>query len=447
MERTYYLENLGCPKNQVDAEVMIASLRDAGWSRMTDPVKAAVIIVNSCGFIQPAKEESITTSLRVREQFPGAKVVMAGCLSQRYGGELAEGMPEIDGFFGNRRPELVAEFLDRVLENPGEVFLPALDSVPGGWTLRSRGELLSFPGSAFVKISEGCDNRCAFCAIPLIRGRLRSRSIDEIVDEIRILIERGIREVNLVAHDLNSFGRDRRGEYREDLVLLLKHISALSGRFWIRLLYLYPETFPAGVLDVVGSDPRFMPYFDLPMQHSSAGILEAMGRAGRREGYLELITRIRSGLPSAVLRSTFLVGYPGETDQDFVDLLEFQREADLDWLGVFAFSAEEGTRAFAQQRSRERVPADVAGERRSLLEHRQTAITERRMDRFVGRQMDVLVEEAVQGEDLVLARGFPHAPEVDGLVVVRSAEPAIGEIASVRIVRRNGIDLEAVVED
>ncbi len=446
MDRTYYLENLGCAKNQVDAEVMMASLHDAGWTRLTDAGEASVIIVNSCGFIQPAKEESITTSLRFHEQFPTAKVVMAGCLSQRYGSELSHGMPEIAGFFGNRRPELVAEFLARVVESPGEVFLPALDPGPGGWTPGRRRELLSFPGSAFVKVAEGCDNRCAFCAIPLIRGRLRSRSIDDVVAEISGLIERGIREINLVAHDLNSFGRDRRGGERTDLVQLLRSISSISGRFWIRLLYLYPETFPAELLDVIGSDARFLPYFDLPMQHSSAGILEAMGRPGRREGYLKLIDRIRSSLPTAVIRSTFLVGYPGETDRDFEDLLAFQDEAELDWLGVFVFSAEEGTRAFAQQRSRGRVPSRVAGERRSLLERRQIAISEGRMDRFVGGRMEVLVEEPVQGEDLVLARGFPHAPEVDGLVVVRSAAPAIGEFADVRIVRRNGIDLEATVE-
>jgi len=420
----------------------MSALHDSGWLRLTEPDGASVIIVNSCGFIQPAKEESIQTSLRFHEQYPAAKVVMAGCLSERYGAQLSEGMPEVSGFFGNRRPELIAGFLDRVLASAGEVFLPAYDAGPAGWRIPRRRELLSFPGSAYVKIAEGCNNRCAFCAIPLIRGNLRSRSVDDVVDEIGELHSRGIREVNLVAHDLNSFGRDRRSE--EDLTILLDRIRGLPGRFWVRLLYLYPETFPESVLGIVGSDPRFLPYFDLPMQHASAGILEAMGRKGRKQSYLDLVARIRSALPGAVIRSTFLVGYPGETDDDFAELLEFQNQAQFEWLGVFSFSAEEGTRAHAQQRSRGRIPAGVTTARRTAIEAGQKQITEGRLDRFVGTEMDVLVEERIEKENLYLARGYPHAPEVDGLVVVLSASMTTGEFARVRITRRNGIDFEAI---
>ncbi len=420
----------------------MSALDASGWFRAAEPGAASVIIVNSCGFIQPAKEESIQTSLRFHEQYPAAKVVMAGCLSQRYGAELSEGLPEVSGFFGNRRPELIVGFLDRVLASPGEVFLPAHDAGPAGWRIPRRRELLSFPGSAYVKIAEGCNNRCAFCAIPLIRGNLRSRSVDDVVDEMRELHGRGIRETNLVAHDLNSFGRDRTTD--EDLATLLERIRELPGRFWVRLLYLYPETFPESVLEIVGSDPRFLPYFDLPMQHASAGILEAMGRKGRKESYLELLSRIRDRLPGAVIRSTFLVGYPGETDDDFAGLLEFQKQAKFEWLGVFSFSAEEGTRAYAQQRTRGRTPVGVTAARRTAMEAGQTQITEGRLDRFVGLEMDVLVEERIEKENLYLARGYPHAPEVDGLVVVLSSSMTIGEFARVRITRRNGIDFEAI---
>ncbi|WP_455382739.1 radical SAM protein, partial [Salinispira pacifica] len=205
MDRSYYLENLGCAKNQVDAEIMISALRKAGWRRVEEPSDAAVIIVNSCGFIRPAKEESITTSLELHESFPGAKIVLSGCLSQRYGSEIVGQMPELSGVFGNRRPELIGELLERVLESPGELFLPALEPAGGTWSLPHRSELLSLPGSAYVKIAEGCNNRCSFCAIPLIRGNLRSRTMAEVVDEIRLLTGRGIREINLVAHDLNSY--------------------------------------------------------------------------------------------------------------------------------------------------------------------------------------------------------------------------------------------------
>jgi ribosomal protein S12 methylthiotransferase len=442
VERTFYLESLGCAKNQVDSEVMISVLEDAGWIHVESPGDSSVIIVNTCGFIQPAKEESIQVALQFHNDFREQKIVMAGCLAQRYAEDLSQGMPEIDGFFGNRAPELIGEFLDRVLDEPGQVFLPVATNSP---PLRKR--LLSLPGSAYVKIAEGCNNRCAFCAIPLIRGNLRSRPIDSVMREIEDLLRRGIFEINLVAHDLNSFGRDRTQSGRRsagELPALLRRISELPGDFWIRLLYLYPETFPTDLLPLLAADERLLPYFDLPMQHGSAEILQAMGRSGRRETFLRLLDTVRSALPDAVIRSTFLTGYPGENDRDFEDLLSFQQEAQFDWLGVFTYSPEEGTRGYREQRERGRVPVGVARERKTEIERRQTLISERLLGRFAGRTMRVLVEEDVKGEALSFARAYLQAPEVDGTVVVRGARVGPGGTETVKIIRCNGLDLEAI---
>ncbi|HUX52099.1 MAG TPA: 30S ribosomal protein S12 methylthiotransferase RimO [Spirochaetia bacterium] len=454
MKKTFYLESLGCAKNQVDSEVMIAALVENEWKHVQTPDEAEVIIVNSCGFIAPAKEESIQVALEFHAQFPDRKVVMAGCLSQRYGAELAAGMPEISGFFGNRAPERVPEFLERSLDGGASVFLPdASESSPADSPTvfaahrPVRRTLLSLPGSAYVKIAEGCNNRCAFCAIPMIRGDLRSRALEDVIQEIRELLDRGLFELNLVAHDLNSFGRDRAtgtGSRQSELPRLLEAISRLPGKFWIRLLYLYPETFPMEILPLLSSDSRFLPYLDLPMQHASADILHAMGRSGRRESYLSLIETVRHSVPEVVIRSTFLVGYPGESDEQFDELLAFQAEAAFDWLGLFAYSPEEGTRGYLQQRTRGRVPAATARARKTELERRQRPISEERMERFVGRELEVLIEEPVIGEDLAFARAYLQAPEVDGAVVVRGSGFTAGRTLAARIIRRNGIDLEAV---
>jgi len=446
MNKTFYLESLGCAKNQVDSEVMIASLIENEWRHVQTPDEAEVIIVNTCGFIAPAKEESIQVALEFHARFPDRKVVMAGCLTQRYGAELASGMPEINGFFGNRAPERAPEFLERVLGGRASLFLP--DSPSAGMQPPPvRRTLLSMPGSAYVKIAEGCNNRCAFCAIPLIRGDLRSRGLEDVLEEIRELLDRGLFELNLVAHDLNSFGRDRAtdvGKGQSELPRLLRAISRLPGKFWIRLLYLYPETFPMEILPLLAADKRFLPYLDLPMQHASADMLHAMGRAGRRESYLSLIEAVRHAVPEVVIRSTFLVGYPGEQDEQFDELLAFQAEAAFDWLGVFAYSPEEGTRGYRQQRTRGRVPAATARARKAELERRQRTISEGSMDRFVGRELEVLIEEPVIGEELAFARAYLQAPEVDGAVVVRGSGFTAGRPLAARIIRRNGIDLEAV---
>ena len=405
---------------------MIAALIGAGWRLAAAPEEADVLIVNTCGFITSAKKESIETSLELKQRHPEKKVIMVGCLSERYGQDLAQQLPEIDGFLGNRDPSRIVELLAGTGGGARE---------PTGVRSYERQHLLSFPGSAYLKIAEGCRNRCTYCAIPLIRGDLASRRPVEVVEEARQLLDRGIRELVLIAQDLGSYGRDL-GE--PGLPLLLSEISRIPGDYWVRLLYIHPDHFPDGILDVMAEDSRFLPYFDLPFQHAAPGVLRAMGRRGDPEANLELLSRIRARLPSAVIRSTFLLGFPGETDSDFAELLSFQERARPDWLGCFTYSREEDTPAFAMPG---RVTKAVAERRKSEIEIRQGPITEQSLDAHIGSTLDVLVEERVQGEQLSLGRAYLQAPDVDGLVVVRaSVQP--GSRCAVRIERRNGVDLE-----
>ncbi|MBU8913662.1 MAG: 30S ribosomal protein S12 methylthiotransferase RimO [Spirochaetales bacterium] len=442
---TYFMENLGCAKNQVDAEVMMAALAEDGWVRSGDPDDAQVIIVNSCGFIEPAKQESIDTALDLSLRYSGAKIVMAGCLSQRYPDELAGEMPELSGIIGNRAPGRIAEFLRQMLESDTRVFVPETHALVPGTpaTVHARGELLSLPGSAYVKVAEGCDNRCSFCAIPLIRGRLRSRRVDDLAREVSRLVESGILEINLVAQDLAAFGRDT----GENLLELLEGLLEIDAHFWVRLLYVYPEHFPDELLDICARDPRVLPYFDIPFQHASTAILQRMGRPATAQQNLALIERIRSHLPGVFVRSTFLVGFYGETDRDFADLVEFQREAQIDWVGMFTYSPEDGTPA-ARFEGKLPLPGPEAHSRRDELMRLQEPITYNRVDRLVGAELDVLVEEMVPHEPLALGRAYAHAPDVDGAVVLTLGDGAAsgvrpGALVRCRVLRRNGLDVEA----
>jgi ribosomal protein S12 methylthiotransferase len=309
---------------------------------------------------------------------------------------------------------------------------------------------LSLPGSAYVKISEGCDNNCSYCAIPLIRGPLRCRSVPDILDECRGLLARGIRELCVIGQDIGSYRSDSSG-----LPELLNAVSEIQGDFWVRLLYLHPDHFPLQILDIMTQDRRFLPYFDIPFQHSSPNILPAMNRLGTAESYIALAETIRKRLPDAVIRTTFLTGFPGETEADFASLLDFQLKLNPDWLGCFSFSSEEGTPAYSMKK---KVPRKTAALRKREIEERQIQITEKNMDRFAGRELKVLLEERFEngagtegegksfGEILWLGRLYCHAPEVDGAAVVvggnSETEFKAGDIVPCRVIARRGIDLE-----
>jgi len=436
--KVVYLENLGCAKNQVDGEALLSTLIDRGWLMASSSDEADFIVVNTCGFIEAAKRESLDAVLEFRRLYPGKRIVLAGCLAQRYGRELFENLPEASAVFGNRDLARIDEFLDSLAGGERGILLPETDG-----ELPARRVNFAPAGSVYVKIAEGCDNRCSYCAIPLIRGGLRSRPAETVLAEIRSFADAGIAEIDLVAQDLGLYGRDFAGE--PALVDLVRRISELPGDFWLRLLYIHPEHFPIDLLEICGSDPRILPYFDIPFQHADPSVLAAMGRTWTMERNLGLLDEIRSRLPDAVVRSTFLVGFPGEGEGEFERLLEFQERAGFDWLGAFAYSPEEDTPAESLHRRRDlKVPKRKAAERKRVIEERQAAITERNLDRFVGKELDVIVEEHVEGKDLSIGRAYLNAPEVDGLVVVKGSRVEPGRMGRFRIVRRNGIDLEGV---
>jgi len=447
----YYLDLFGCAKNQVDAENMMSHLDKAGWERACDAELSDLIIVNSCGFIESAKRESIDAVLEWRKFYPEKKILLAGCLARRYAEELPGLLTEADIFACNT---------DEVVKKASDVF--QLRSKLSSFSLPGERPLLSLPGSAYVKISEGCDNSCSYCAIPLIRGGLVSRTIPDILDECRALLKRGINELCLVGQDIGSFGCEKGAA---KLPELLNAISALDGNFWVRLLYIHPNHFPVQILDLIEKDSRFLPYFDIPFQHASAGILALMNRHAAEypaREYLELIGTIRGRLPYSVIRSTFLIGFPGETEEDFSALLDFHEKANLDWLGCFTYSREEGTESYSMKG---RVPAKKAVMRKKIIEERQIPISEKNMERFTGRNMDVLIEEKIArdksggeppaklspaaDEIFWLGRTYCQAPEIDGATVIvckpdnKTENIKPGEFIRCKIIARRGFDLEA----
>jgi ribosomal protein S12 methylthiotransferase len=436
MENTFYIESLGCAKNQVDSEALIALLENSGLSHTKDIDSAHLVIVNTCGFIESAKQESIDTVLLLKKQYPEKKVLMVGCLVERYASELFKGLPEIDGFMGNKDLRSIITVWRQLKKGKRPLCVPKTYVN----THRIRNAcLLSYPGSAYVKIAEGCNNNCSYCAIPLIRGPLHSRPQQEIVEEVKDLLKQGVREIILIAQDLASYGMERGNQ---ELVPLLKRLLKLPYDYWLRLLYIHPDRFPLSLLDLMKHDARILPYFDLPFQHASPNLLQAMGRRGSSESYLKLIDSIRKTCTRAVIRSTFLVGFPGENREYFQMLLQFQQKARINWAGVFCYSREEGTPAAG---FKAQVKKGTVLERAEELKQAQIVITEKWLDSYVNSTLDILVEERVEQETLFIGRGYLHAPDVDGLVVITGKNANAGSMVTVKVTKRNGVDLEGVV--
>jgi len=439
----FWIDRHGCAKNDVDGEEISARLEAAGHSCAEGAADADLVIVNTCGFIEDAKKESIGAVVALKAAYPGKRILVAGCLSQRYAAELAADLPEADGIIGNADLSAVLAAAEATLAGERPVSVPEASSSIGAVRRLRR---FDFPGTAHVKATEGCSNFCSFCAIPIIRGALRSRPLNEVESECRDLLAQGVREIVLIGQDLGSYGRDLADASL--LPELLERLTRIDGDFIVRTLYIHPDNFPEPVLSVMAADPRLVPYLDLPFQAASGSLLKAMNRRGSSGKYLDLIARIRASLPDAAIRSTFLLGFPGETDEDFAILRDFQERARLDWLGSFAYSREEGTSAYDM---RSRVPKKIVAARRKMIEEAQERITRERLERFVGRELDVLVEERVlpsddgneEQEELSLGRTWNQAPDVDGLTVLRgSAEP--GTTVRARILAVNGVDFDAI---
>lgn len=441
--KKFYVENLGCAKNQVDSEQMGAALIDKGWDWVEQPEDSDVILVNTCGFIKAAREESVDVLLEMRKHYPGKKVIAAGCLVERYQDELPKSIPELDGFLGARAPEEIVKLVGDMEEKQGT---SPVRIAPTAHPQLNRPKLLSLPGSAYVKIAEGCSHDCSFCAIPQFKGKLSSRPIADIVSEIAGLLSQGKREIILVSQDTAGYGSDWDGQLK--LVDLVREILKLEHSFWLRLLYIHPDIFPYELLDIMEQDSRLIPYLDIPLQHVSQKQLRAMNRRGSLGQYSELLGEIRSKLPHAVIRTTYLTGFPGESKEDFDEFSQFQTKVGVEWLGVFCYSREEGTKAYDWH-----APfissflAKAAKQRKAIVEERQRGIAAERMKRFVGQELDVLIEECYKDEQLSLGRAYLQAPEVDGSVLVYSREHAPGSLIRCKVIKSNGLDLEVQVLD
>lgn len=429
---TVWLTTLGCAKNQVDSEKLTAMLDEAGYGRASDPARADVVMVNTCAFIEAAREESVEVILQLEEaKRSGASLVVLGCLAQRFGSEISEALPEADAVLGlDRYGELVGT-LDRITNwQPVGIRRSSMD------ILHAVNRPTPTLPYAYVKVAEGCDKPCTFCAIPLIRGKQRSRDPANIRDEIRALTAGGVSEIVLVAQDLASYGRDI--DAPGGLVGLLNRVSDVEGLRRLRLLYLYPNEIRPVLMAEMATNPLIAPYFDLSLQHAEERLLRAMSRPGHGGRYLELIGRIRSLDPEAALRSSFIVGFPGETDDDVETLAGFLEQARLDWAGFFPYSAEVGTPAahFSDQ-----IDPDAIAERLRYLQRTQDELTEEANAAQVGRVMEVLVDQVEDG--VPVGRTYREAPEIDGMVTLDRGRP--GEWVRARITASYGVDLTAEV--
>jgi ribosomal protein S12 methylthiotransferase len=437
--------NLGCPKNQVDAEVMLGQLKAEGYELTPDAAEAEVIIVNTCGFIDAAKQESIDAILEMAElKNDGTvkKLIATGCLTQRYGEALAEGIPELDAVVGTGAEGEIAATVAKVTGGSQQLVQighPGGAIAPG----QSAGRLRVGPGySAYVKIAEGCSKRCAFCIIPQLRGDLVSRSVEDIVDEVRALVADGVVEINLISQDTTNYGVDRYN--KKMLAELVKQVAAVDGLRWLRLLYTYPTDYTDELLKTLGSTDKVVPYIDLPLQHADTGVLKRMNRRGSLEGLNDLVGRIRQTISGVALRSSFIVGFPGETEEEFDTLYNFIAENRFDSVGVFTYSHEEGTSAYDLE---DDVPDEVKQARKDALMTLQAEISAEKLQSYVGQTIDVLVHGLSEESDLLLeGRAATQAPDVDGLIYINDGVAEPGDIVRVVITEADTYDLVGHIE-
>jgi ribosomal protein S12 methylthiotransferase len=438
LKEKIYLESLGCSKNLVDSEVIAGCLRKSGYTFTTSKEEAAIIIVNTCAFIKDATQEAIDTILKLatlKKEGTCRKLVVAGCLPQRYGKQLIKKLKDVDLFVGVGEFPKIGELLK---EESAEHSLPALYIRTPTFLLdHNTPRILSTPNhTAYVKIAEGCSHRCSFCTIPTIKGPYRSRPHESIITEVKNLAEKGTKEINLIAQDTTFYGKDLTN--KKDLSYLLKQLSQINGIEWIRMLYCHPDHFSQDLINTIRGEEKICNYIDLPLQHISDDILKRMGRSKDSTKIRKLIKEIRENIPNLWIRTTFMVGFPGETEKDFNILMDFAREVEFEHLGAFRYSNEEGTKAY---RLKGKVPAHVIEERYHTLMSLQSNISLKKNQRLIGSLQRVLIEGINEENDMLLGRTFFQAPDIDGIVYVAEGEAAIGEMVEVRITDASEYDL------
>ncbi len=429
--------SLGCPKNRVDSEVMVGVARQAGYEPTDEATDAEVIVVNTCGFIGEAKRESIETIFELaamKEHGACERLVVAGCLSQRYPTELAAQMPEVDHFLGSSDMLKLGTVLrgeaDRVLVgNPAE------------WVVRaSDPRVVTGPrASAYVKIAEGCNRTCSFCVIPQLRGKQRSRRADDVVREVETLVAEGVKEINLVSQDTVAYGRDLPKTERDDLADVVRRVADVRGVRWVRLFYLYPETIDEALIELLASHPRVARYVDMPLQHAAEAMLRRMKRGHGKDRQKRVVARLREKIPGLTFRTAFIVGHPGETDDEFEELCDFVRWAEFERMGVFRYSDEESSASFALEG---KVSAKVAASRHRKLMTLQRRIARKKNQTLLGTELEVLVEGPSEEHELVMeGRHMGQAPDIDGKVYLSGGEVHAGEMVRVRVSQASDYDL------
>jgi len=435
--------SLGCPKNLVDTEIMLGSLTHEGYQVVEDPSDADTIVVNTCGFIEEAKKESIDKILELSELKGRGrlqKLVVAGCLTQRYKDELVEGLPEADLFVGAGQFQNIAKILR---ESKGGKPEKKFFNLPTYLQQETSPRINSQPKHrAYLKISEGCKKRCAFCAIPLIRGNLQSRTLRSIVSESKLLTAGGVKELIVISHDFTDFGWDLRkkdGQSPESPVELLRQLSEQSGAEWIRVLYLYPDGVTPEMVELIKTKSNLVKYFDMPLQHINNQMLKAMNRRMTREEIESVLARIRQEIPDAIIRTQFIVGYPGESEDQFQELMAFVQEQKFDRVGCFVYSPEEGTKAASLAGQ---IDLQIKQRRHDDLMALQRRISGERQKLMIGKVIPVLVEGYSEETDLLLVgRHSQQAPDIDGVTYINDGEARIGDIVQVEITGAHDYDL------
>ena len=430
MAYTVGMVSLGCAKNQVDGEVLMASLKNAGFLPVDDAALADIAIVNTCGFIESAKRESIEEILELaalKKEGKIKKLVITGCLSERYQKEMHAELPEADAVLGIGANGDIAPLLTKMMEENTYVeSFPDKSRMP----LCGDRELTTPSYFAYVKIAEGCDNRCSYCAIPLIRGGYRSRTMESIEEECKGLVANGAKELVLIAQDTSRYGIDLYGEY--SLAKLMRRLCRIDGLRWLRVLYCYPDSITDELLDTMAREEKIVKYIDLPLQHASGPILKAMNRRGDRQSLTALMNKIRERVPGVVLRTTLITGFPGETEEDFTELAEFVKDVKFERLGCFAYSQEEGTPAAELPGQ---LDEEVKAHRAELIMDRQMEIMERQGMELIGKTLEVLVEGYDRYAECWFGRSWRDAPDVDGKIFFTTGgkRPRLGSFVQVMV--------------
>ncbi len=424
-DKKVYFTTLGCSKNDVDTDSMRTILEGKNYASVYDPESADVIVINTCGFIESAKEESIEEIFNMVSIKGKRKILVSGCLSQRYGEELLEEIPEIDGILGTGQIENIEEFIHRMEMGERVSEVGNLNAKYTEGIYKS-----NVSASEYVKIGEGCNNFCSYCIIPKLRGKNRSRSIEEIYDEVSYLVENGTREIILIAQNTTDYGIDNYKEYA--LSKLLNKLEEIEELKWIRVLYLYPDNFTEELIHEFSNNKKLLPYVDIPLQHINDDVLKNMNRRTNKKDIVDLIQKLRGEIPEIVIRSTFIVGFPGETAEQFEELLEFLKEVKLDRVGAFGYSKEEGTKAYEMDGH---LTDDIKKERVNKLMELQEEISLENLEKRIGSVVEVLIEEEL--EDTLIGRSYMDAPEIDGVVYINKNDHmdiGVGDFIDVRVI-------------